>query len=83
MQADDSLAAWFGQRLRDLRVRAGLTQRQLADLLQLPAPRVCEWEHGRKVPSWPTVCRLADALGVSTDALHPHRKTRRITKDTA
>ncbi len=54
----------FGQRLRELRTAAGLTQDDLASLVDLSQPHVARYESGGREPSFSLVCRLADALGV-------------------
>jgi transcriptional regulator with XRE-family HTH domain len=37
--------------LREARKRAGLTQRQLAERLEVAQPRIARWESGRAAPS--------------------------------
>jgi transcriptional regulator with XRE-family HTH domain len=41
----------LGQRLRELRLRAGLTGRQVADSLSWPASKVSKLENGRQTPT--------------------------------
>lgn len=57
----------FKDVLRELRAQAGLTQQQLADRAGMPLPSLRGHEQGQRLPSWPSVVRLAKALGVSTD----------------
>jgi transcriptional regulator with XRE-family HTH domain len=57
----------FGQRLRELREAAGLTQQQLGDAAGMAYQTVAKYERGASIPTWPVVVRLADALGVDTD----------------
>lgn len=52
----------FGERLRHVRKRRGLTQEELADLASLAGPYISDMERGLKVPSLTTVLRLAVAL---------------------
>jgi len=59
----------FAACLRRLREARGLTQVQLADRAQLSPAAVCQWEQGRRLPSWEAAVALARALGVSLDAL--------------
>jgi len=63
------IAALVRRRLRALRTGAGLTQEQLGARCGLGASEVSKYESGRKVPTLPTVGRLAVALGVSPAAL--------------
>jgi len=58
----------FGPRLRELRVRAGLTQAQLAERAGLSLAAVKHYEQGLREPTWPTLQALADALRTSCDA---------------
>lgn len=55
----------FGQRLRQLRKAAGLTQEALARNANLSLSALCKMELRNVDPSWSTVQRLARALGVS------------------
>jgi len=58
----------FGKRLRALRAGRGWTQRRLAGEAGLTQPLLSALESGRKGPGWETVCALAAALEVSTEA---------------
>src|SRR5438045_3291880 len=59
---------WFGGRLRELRTQAGLSQPQLAGRVGMHKDALARLERGERLPSWPTVLALAEALGVNTDA---------------
>lgn len=52
-----------------LRLRAGLTQVQLAALLETSQPQIAKIESGRHDPSFSTCRRLCKALNVSLDVL--------------
>lgn len=52
----------FGQRLRELRQKCGVTQHQLAQAAGLTDAYVSNMENGFAVPSLTTVLRLAVAL---------------------
>jgi|GEM_PF-6087125 len=54
-------------RLRDLRARKGLYQKELADLLGVARSTVAAWETGTKRPEGRTLERLADLYDVSVD----------------
>lgn len=58
----------FKELLRELRLKAGLTQEQLAVKAGIPVGSLRNQEQGHRLPSWPTIVKLARALGVSTDA---------------
>lgn len=55
----------FGEELRKARVRAGLTQQELADKAGLHYTYVCHLEHDKYSPTLNAFFRLCDALGVS------------------
>jgi transcriptional regulator with XRE-family HTH domain len=57
----------FGQRLRSLREKAGLTQAALAELAGVPLRTVQGWEQDYRCPVSPDFFKLARALGVSAD----------------
>ncbi len=59
----------FGQRLRETRVRAGLSQSDLEELSGIPKARLSRYENGHVAPSIQTLERLAGALGVSEASL--------------
>jgi transcriptional regulator with XRE-family HTH domain len=58
----------FAGRLKELRVRAGLTQDGLAERAALSKAGIADLEQGRREPSWATVVALAKALGVTCQA---------------
>lgn len=58
--------ARLGQRLRELRVAAGLTQAELARRTGIHRPNIARVEAGRHTPSLETLARLASAIGVPT-----------------
>ncbi|MFO0694901.1 MAG: helix-turn-helix transcriptional regulator [Polyangiales bacterium] len=56
----------LGQRLRELRLEAGLTQAELARRTGIHRPNIARVEAGRHTPSLETLARLASAIGVPT-----------------
>jgi transcriptional regulator with XRE-family HTH domain len=52
----------FGERLRELRQKRGLTQVQLAERCDYPQARISELERGARAPNLVTMLRLALAL---------------------
>src|SRR5256712_14139974 len=67
MCADDG--RHFGNRLREARVRSGLSQSELEDLSGIPKARLSRYENGHVEPSIQTLNRLARALNVSEASL--------------
>lgn len=59
----------FGATLKELRQRAGLTQKQLADRLWLSKATVSYYEQSVRYPSPEILVRLAGIFHVSTDYL--------------
>jgi DNA-binding XRE family transcriptional regulator len=57
--------ASVGRRVRDLRIKAGITQAELARRTGIHRPNIARVEAGRHTPSLETVARLAEALGTS------------------
>lgn len=56
----------FGERLKQARVAAGLSQRALAEQANLSAMAISKYENGQMSPSSDVLLRLAKALGVKT-----------------
>jgi len=59
----------FGEKLRMLRERRGLSQRQLCGLLEVHQSFLWGMEQGRKKPSVDMVLKIADIFGVCIDKL--------------
>ena len=59
----------FGNRLYQLRQKAGLSQAQLGEKVGVSNKAVSKWENGKTKPGLDVVNRLADTLGVSVDEL--------------
>jgi transcriptional regulator with XRE-family HTH domain len=58
----------FGERLKELREAAGLSQPALAEKCSLSVWTLRGWEQGRRHPSWRGLLDLAAALGVPAEA---------------
>jgi transcriptional regulator with XRE-family HTH domain len=54
----------LGGAIKQLRKGAGLTQRQLADLAQVPVPDLRLIEHGNVEADWGTIRHLAKGMEV-------------------
>ena len=59
----------FGQRLREARKNAGLTQAQLAEILDISDSTVTSWEKETRQPDIPNIKRLTRALNVTPEYL--------------
>ncbi len=55
--------------IKKLRQEKGLTQTQLADLMNIDQTTVSKWELGKATPDTPILIRLAAYFDVSTDYL--------------
>lgn len=58
----------FGDLLRKLRERAGVTQAKLAQDAGVPIGTLRNLEQGHRSPSAASLFRLADALGIGADS---------------
>jgi transcriptional regulator with XRE-family HTH domain/desulfoferrodoxin (superoxide reductase-like protein) len=58
-----------GKTIKELREKKKLTQRQLADILQISDKTISKWETDRGLPDIGLVSSLAEALGVSVAEL--------------
>ena len=58
-----------GERIRTARKQAGMTQRELADKLEISYVGVSQWESGRRNPKESTLARIADVLDVPLNYL--------------
>ena len=59
----------LGQKLRILRKREGLTQTQLADMLEVDHTHVGKMERGERVPSLEILIKVTQIFNVSADTL--------------
>ncbi len=59
----------FAQRLETLRIQKGLTQEEIARLINISQPSYCAYERGKNKPSKNTQIQLAKVLKVSVDEL--------------
>ena len=59
----------IGARIKAARERVHLTQEQLAEIVDISPTHMSVIERGVKTPKLDTFVRIANALGVSTDAL--------------
>lgn len=59
----------LGEKIRNARVEAGLTQEELAEMIMVSRAAVAKWEGGRGLPDVANLKVIADALGVTVDYL--------------
>ncbi|MDQ8759074.1 helix-turn-helix domain-containing protein [Streptococcus ruminantium] len=59
----------FTERLKQLRKEKGLTQKELAQLLNISQPAYAQWERNIKNPTQENLSQLAQILDTSTDYL--------------
>ena len=57
------------QRLKEIREEKGLSQRELAKLLNIDKSTVAKYETGERSPDADMIVKLADFFDVSTDFL--------------
>lgn len=59
----------LGEKIRNARVEAGLTQEEFAEMIMVSRAAVAKWEGGRGLPDVANLKVIADALGVTVDYL--------------
>lgn len=57
----------IGQRIRRERMDRSMTQRELAEAVDVGVPHISKIEAGRENPSDDLLCRIANVLGCDTD----------------
>lgn len=58
-----------GEKIKTVRMKKGLSQRQVAEQLGVSQPAYLEWEHGDSVPNWARMKSIARVLEISLDEL--------------
>ncbi len=59
----------FGDRLKELRIKNNLSQRELAKKLNISKTAINYWEKGLRTPTLDVVINIADYFGVTLDYL--------------
>jgi transcriptional regulator with XRE-family HTH domain len=59
----------FGERVRARRLKLGLTQAELAEMLEIHRPDLCDLEKGRHAATLATVEKIAKVLKVQPKTL--------------
>lgn len=73
----------FGEKLRSLRAKAGLTQLDIAEKLDVSAAAIGAWENGRAKPRLTKLGQLAELLGTSAADLMGEDATEAAIKGTS
>lgn len=63
------MANTIGQQIRKYRKEKGMTQKQLADLLDTTQQNLAQYENGKRIPKLGTLLKLANALDVPISKL--------------
>lgn len=58
-----------GKRIKELRLSQGMTQKQLADILNVSQTAVALWENDARAVSWDMIDKIADVLCTSPNYL--------------
>lgn len=67
--------------VRELRRNAGLTQAALAERADLPEVTIARIESAKHDPRWGDIRRIAQALGVSLEALSELAEQRQLERE--
>ena len=67
----------ISDKIKEHRIKCGMTQAQLAEELGVTPQAVSKWEKGTGYPDLSVICPLADALGITTDELLEHKNVLR------
>lgn len=63
----------ISDKIKEYRVKCGMTQAQLSELLGVTPQAISKWEKGVGYPDLSAICPLAEALNVTTDELLEHK----------
>ncbi|MDE5601250.1 MAG: helix-turn-helix domain-containing protein [Clostridia bacterium] len=71
----------FGNRLKDLRMKYGLTQEEVADKICVTKQAVSKWENGLSLPDVAALSSLAELYGTTVDYLLTGEEKVRVEKE--
>ena len=71
----------FGNRLKDLRMKYGLTQEEVADKICVTKQAVSKWENGLSLPDVATLGSLAELYNTTVDYLLTGEEKVRVEKE--
>ena len=66
---EENIAKIIGKRIKSTREKTGITQKALAEMVEVSPAAINQFEKGQKKPSSELLASIARALGVSTDYL--------------
>lgn len=59
----------IGEQIQTLRIQRGLTQEQLAEMLEVSRQSISKWELGQTVPDVDKIIRISELFDISTDTI--------------
>lgn len=59
----------FSKNLKELRIEKGLSQQELAQILNVTQSTVAKWESGDREPNFSILIELSNYFNISTDIL--------------
>lgn len=59
----------LGERIREERRKRGLTQEELAEILNVSRQAIAKWESGRGIPDMANLITISDEFGISLDEM--------------
>ena len=68
---DQELAIYIGLKIKEFRDQRGLTQKELAGLIEMGNTTIANYEKGFRTPKKNTLFKIANALNVTIDDLFP------------
>lgn len=60
----------IGENIKEARIHAGLTQKQLGERLGITSQSIAQWETGRREPKYQSIVKIAGALDVPVTTLY-------------
>ena len=79
----EQIRAIIAYNISELRLRAGMTQQELAEKLNYTDKAVSKWERGESVPDISVLARIAGIFGVTVDYLITDHRLGRNAEDPA
>lgn len=70
----------LSQRIKENRIRCGLSQEALAEKMEVSRQAVTKWEQGKSAPSTENLFRLAQIFGTTVDLLLPSEEPKPVKK---
>ena len=62
----------YPNRLKELRIKNNLKQKEVAQRIGFKSDdRICRWEQGQSMPSYPNILKLAKLFNISSVDIYP------------